>query len=279
MRISVAHSTVYRYDTPVCLEPHVFRMRPRVDGAQQLLRHSLVIEPAPAGMTEFLDQDGNVATLAWFAGASPELAVHSACEVTTLRENPFDYILPSSHLFTVPLSYDEPLASALAPYRAAGDSEEVREFARSVAEDAGWRTLDFLTELTGAVYERSTHIVRDEGAPLAPEETLRLRTGSCRDLAVLLCAACRSLGVPARFVSGYEIAAGTADQAHMHAWAEVYLEGAGWRGYDPSRGLAVSTGHVALAAAADSRLAAPITGTFRGTASAQMQFQLSVKAC
>ena len=279
MRISVTHSTVYRYDRPVWLEPHVFRMRPRVDAAQMLLRHTLAIEPAPAGMTEFLDQDGNVATLAWFTGASPELAVHSACEVETLRENPFDYILPSSHLFTVPLAYDEPLASALAPYCAAGDSAEVREFARSVADGAGWRTLDFLNELTRALYERSTHVVRDEGAPLAPEETLRSRTGSCRDLAVLLCAACRSLKVPARFVSGYEIGAGAADRAHLHAWAEVYLDGGGWRGYDPSRGLAVSTGHLAVAAAADSRLAAPITGTFRGTASAQMQFQLSVRAC
>jgi transglutaminase-like putative cysteine protease len=65
--------------------------------------------------------------------------------------------------------------------------------------------------------------------------------------------------------------------AYMHAWAEVYLEGGGWRGYDPSRGLAVSTAHVAVAAAADSRLAAPVTGTFRGKAKAEMQFQISIQ--
>jgi len=277
MRISLQHSTLYRYDAPVFLEPHVIRLRPRVDGSQRLLDYSLLITPAPDGTTEYLDQDGNVATQAWFSGAVSELALHSSFEVETLRENPFDYVLPSSHLFSLPLAYSEPLASALSPCTARGDSAEVRQFAHSLAEQNGWRTLDFLNALTGELYRRSTHIVRDEGDPLPAEETLRTRTGSCRDLAVLFCAACRHLGVPARFVSGYECWAGFIGDAHMHAWAEVYLDGAGWRGYDPSRGLAVSTAHVAVAAAADPRLAAPITGTFRGKAKAAMSFQISVQ--
>ena len=182
----------------------------------------------------------------------------------TLRENPFDYILASSHLFTLPLVYEEPLASALAPCLASGGSAEVKQFALDLAEQNGWRTLDFLNALTDTLYERSTHIVRDEGEPMKPEETLQQCTGSCRDLAVLFSAACRSVGLPARFVSGYECWAESVGGAYMHAWAEVYLVGGGWRGYDPSRGLAVSTAHVAVAAAADSRLAAPVTGTFRG---------------
>ena len=276
MRISVAHSTLYRYDAPVFLEPHVFRLRPRADASQRLLNYSLRILPAPTGVAEYLDQDGNVATQAWFAGAHSELAVDSAFEIETLRENPFDFILTSSPLFSLPLVYDEPLASALAPHTWCADSEDVQQFARDLAAQNGWRTLDFLNALTRDLYQRSTHIVRDEGSPLPPEETLRQATGSCRDLAVLFCAACRCLGVPARFVSGYDCGAGFTEHAYMHAWAEVYLDGGGWRGYDPSRGLAVAASHVAVAAAADPRLAAPVTGTFRGKAKAEMQFHISV---
>lgn len=277
MRIRVEHSTLYRYDAPVFLEPHMFRLRPRVDGAQRLLDYALDISPAPAGRTEFLDQDGNVATYAWFSGAMTELTLRSSFEVETLRENPFDYILPASELFNLPLEYDEPLASALAPYRVRGGSDAVIQFAEELSLHHGGRTLDFLAALTRTLYERSTHIVRDEGAPLAAEETLRVHSGSCRDLAVLFCAACRCLGIPARFVSGYDCGAGYVEHAYMHAWAEVYLEGGGWRGYDPSRGLAVANTHVAVAAAADPRLAAPSTGTFRGKAKSEMQFHISVR--
>ena len=277
MRIRLAHSTLYRYDAPVFLEPHVFRLRPRVDGAQRLLQYSLRVTPVPHGINDALDQDGNVATHAWFGGTTRELNVESSFEVETVRENPFDYVLPASRLFAVPLVYGEPLASALAPYTAPGDSPAVKEFAGSLAAESGFRTLDFLKSLTDTLYGTSTHIVRDEGAPQPAEETLRTRTGSCRDLAVLFCAACRHLGIPARFVSGYECWDGFTGKAHMHAWAEVYLEGGGWRGYDPSRGLAVSTAHVAVAAAADARLAAPVSGTFRGNAETAMDFQISMQ--
>jgi transglutaminase-like putative cysteine protease len=250
-----------------------------VDASQKLMAYSLKLDPAPDGVTDFLDQDGNTAALAWFAGPVEELRIQSAFEVETLRENPFDYILPSSDLFSLPLHYGEPLRSALSAYTRFSGPEELRLFAYSVSQDNGGRTLDFLSGLTRTLFQRTKHIVRDEGAPLAPELTLRDATGSCRDLAVLFAAACRCLGIPARFVSGYETGgAGVLEHAHMHAWAEVYLEGGGWRGYDPSRGLAVAAGHVAVAAAADPLLAAPVTGTFRGKANTGMQFQISVQA-
>jgi transglutaminase-like putative cysteine protease len=132
-------------------------------------------------------------------------------------------------------------------------------------------------ELNRNLSDGFQHIVRDDGPPLDPEVTLRERTGSCRDVAVLFCAACRAAGIPARFVSGYEREAAFQEPANMHAWAEVYLAGGGWRGYDPSAGLAVSTSHVAVAAAADPRLAAPITGTYRGEAKARMEFQIAMQ--
>ncbi|MBZ5618584.1 MAG: transglutaminase family protein [Acidobacteriia bacterium] len=278
MRISVVHSTTYRYDRPVFQEPHTFRLRPRQDAAQHLRRYALEISPAPAGKTECLDQDGNVVLEAWFDSLLEEMAVRSSFEIDTLRDNPFDFVLAGKELAGLPLTYGQPLAWALAPYLGAGNEcQAVRELARSVAESAGWATLAFLTELNRVLFETFEHIIRDHGPPLDAEVTLQERAGSCRDLAVLYCAACRTMGIPARFVSGYEREAAFQDQANMHAWAEVYLAGGGWRGYDPTGGLAVATSHVAVAAAADPRLAAPISGSYRGSASAKMEFAIGMQ--
>lgn len=290
MRLSVLHSTIYRYDRPVFQEPHTFRLRPRQDAAQSLLRYALDISPAPVGKTECLDQDGNVVLETWFDSLIEEMVVKSSFEIETRRENPFDFVLAGPELARLPLVYQPPLRWALAPYVDCGagapvcgsvpDSAcqpTVRELARSVAERAGWATLAFLTELNRSLSEGFQHILRDHGPPLDPETTLREGAGSCRDLAVLFCSACRAMGIPARFVSGYEREAAFQDQANMHAWAEVYLAGGGWRGYDPSAGLAVSTSYVTVAAAADPQLAAPISGTFRGSATAKMEFQISMQ--
>jgi transglutaminase-like putative cysteine protease len=273
MRISVAHFTLYRYETPVHPEPHTFRLRPREDGAQHLVRFALEISPSPAGTTECLDQDGNVVTEAWFNGPVTELEVRSSFEVDTRRQNPFDF-LPNGP----PTAYPEPLRSALAPYLEAGNpAGPVTRFARAIAETGGRDTLAFLTALNQRLFETVRHVTRDDGPPHPPEVTLNEREGTCRDLAVLFCAACRTVGIAARFVSGYEREAALQPRAYMHAWAEVYLQGGGWRGYDPSQGLAVSTSHVAVASAADPRLAAPISGLYRGAARSQMQFTISME--
>jgi transglutaminase-like putative cysteine protease len=273
MRISVVHSTVYRYQDPVHPEPHTFRLRPREDAAQHLVRFTLEISPSPAGMSECLDQDGNVVTEAWFNGPLTELAARSSFEVETRRQNPFDF-LPNGK----PAAYPEPLRSALVPYLEAGDpAGPVSGFARAIAEAESLDTLPFLTALNQRLFESFHHVTRDDGPAHPPEITLREREGTCRDLAVLFCSACRSMGIAARFVSGYEREAALQSRADMHAWAEVYLQGGGWRGYDPSQGLAVATAHVAVAAAADPRLAAPISGLYRGAARSQMQFTISMQ--
>jgi transglutaminase-like putative cysteine protease len=264
MRISVVHSTVYRYDRPVRLEPHIFRLRPREEPAQRLAGYAIEIEPRPAGTSASLDLDGNAAIEAWFDGPTERLSVRTSFEVETLRDNPFDFLLTSD-------SYDAPLRTALAPYLAGGDCSEVR----GILPDAA-HPLDFLSMLTARLFRDFRHVTRHAGPPLAPEVTLREGSGSCRDLAVVFCSACRARGLAARFVSGYEQAAALHD-GQMHAWAEVYLPGGGWRGYDPSRGLAVAQGHVALAAAADPKLAAPIAGAYRGAAQSRMEFAISMQ--
>lgn len=265
MRLSVVHSTVYRYPSAVYLEPHTLRLRPREDGTQRLVRYGIEILPAPSGRSPTLDQDGNVALAVWFGEPACELSIRTSFEVETMRVNPFDFVLTGA-------AYEEPLRSALAPYLAAGDVPGLADF---LPGEPG--PMPFLAALNTRLFQEFRQEARDEGAPYAPEVTLGRRAGSCRDLAVLFCAACRARGLAARFVSGYEQAAAFEDHRHMHAWAEVFLPGGGWRGYDPSRGLAVSTGHVAVAAAADPRLAAPVAGTYRGAAGATMEFSIAMQ--
>ena len=278
MRIQVHHSTQYVYDSPVFLEPHTFRLRPRDDGAQRLLSYRLEIAPAPAGRIDCLDQDGNVAVEAWFDRKLTEWSIESEFAIETLRENPFDYVASTGMLALAPV-YPESVAASLAPYMESSQpSAAVRQFAASAAAAAGGHTLEFLTVLNRRLFEGFGYEVRDAGPPHPPEVTLGLKTGTCRDLVVLFAAAARAVGIPTRFVSGYEAGAANQEKPNLHAWAEVYLQGGGWRGYDPSAGLAASTRHVAVAAAADPRLAAPITGTVRGSARSEMRFALAMQA-
>lgn len=277
MKITVNHSTVYRYDFPVYLEPHIFRLRPRTHGAQRLLTFDLQIAPAPAGTTECLDQDGNLALNAWFSGPTRELSVRSRFTVEMLRENAFDYVIAGESL-NLPLWYREPLSAALTSYRNDGNvAESVRQYAQSVAAGAQWNALSFLLTLSQQVYRTCRQVVRPSGSPWPSHQTLSSQEGSCRDLAVLFCDVCRVMGIAARFISGYERASAISRNPYMHAWSEVYLPGIGWRGYDPARGLAVSNEHVAVAAGFDSDLAAPVAGWFSGSSRSQMEASLSLQ--
>jgi transglutaminase-like putative cysteine protease len=277
MKIAVTHSTVYQYDNPVFLEPHIFRLRPRMSIAQLLLAYDMQISPKPAGTTECLDQDGNLAVNAWFNSSTTEMRVTSCFTVELLRENPFDYVIAGQSL-NLALWYPEPLCTALTPYRYDFHvAESVKQYAKLIAANSQWNTLNFLLELCRHIHQTFRQVIRHFGPPWASEMTLRLQEGSCRDLAVLFCDACRVMGIAARFVSGYELASASSQNPYMHAWAEVYLPGIGWRGYDPSRGLAVSNAHVVVAAGFDPDLAAPVAGWYTGLSQSRMEASINMQ--
>ncbi len=278
MRFLVTHSTLYRYAAPVTLGPHILRLQPRCDGSQKLWRFDLEIHPRPAGRAACLDQDGNAVTQVWFDGLTDRLLVVSRFEAQPLRENPFDFLLPPAEMLVLPLRYGEPWRTMLLSY-ANGQRlpATVAAFAQEVQRESGPSVMPFVAALTRRLFEEWTLTERLEGEAYPAETTLAAREGACRDLAALFCQTCRAVGLAARFVSGYERASAGHDRPTMHAWAEVYIPTAGWRGFDPSRGLAVSTGHVAVAAAAEPALAAPFSGTYQGPAGSATEIDLRIQ--
>ena len=279
MRFAVTHSTRYRYTRPVLLGPHVFRVRPRSDGSQRLIDFRVRVQPRPVGWSECVDLDGNAVAHAWFDVLTESLTVISTFTVETLRTNPYDFLVDPSAI-TLPQVDDGDGDLALAAYRRRPEADDsVAVFADAVRREVGAQTVPFLSTLVRRIAERSRPAVRIEGDPQPPGYTLREGTGACRDLAVLFIDCCRCVGLPARFVSGYYGGPTAVEHRYLHAWAEVFLPGAGWRGFDPLQGLAAADQHVAVAANAQPRGAAPIDGSLHsGAASSQMTVDLRIDA-
>ena len=259
MRFSVRHETLYRYSMPVRLASHVLRLNPRADGAR-ILAGSLTVDPAPAERHDATDRFGNRVTHVSFVGVSDLLRIESRFDLDTLAAAPLrDPGLPR-------LPWSSSPHDGLADYRADGEQDAaVQAFAATLASESGWAALPFLDRLSQTLFTRMERRIRVEGAAQAPAHTLAIGRGACRDLTVLFMAACRSLGIAARFVSGYQAQADTPDgRRHLHAWPEVFLPGLGWRGFDPTHGIAVTDGHVALCAAPDQAATMPVEGGFYG---------------
>lgn len=257
------HTTRYEYSAPVYLEPHTLRLRPRSDPRQMIHRFTITMSPEPDGLTEGLDPYGNDVIWAWFSGAHDTLEITTRFTVETLRENPYDYIVPSIEAAALPPVFPETDRPALFPFMTPAPDAPI-DLAREVVRGADGDFVTFLRDLTSRVHSMCETVVRPEGDPLPASVTLAAGQGSCRDLAVVFIEACRSVGVPARFVSGY-VAGEPVHRRELHAWGAVFVPGAGWRGYDPTLGLAVSDRHVTLAAAAEPAGAAPVEGRFRGS--------------
>ena len=262
------HRTSYVYSAPVFLEPHTIRLRPRSDPRQTIHRFDIAMTPTPDGVTEGIDVYGNDVDWAWFSGTHSTLDITTRFAVETRRENPYDFIVPTLEAAKLPPVYPDTDRTSLFPYMNP-TADAPYEFAREIATSVDNEFVVFLRELASRIHATHSTIVRPEGDPLPPAVTLAARQGSCRDLAVLFVEACRSVGVAARFVSGY-VEGDPEGGRDLHAWGAAYVPGAGWRGYDPSFGLAVTNGHVTLAAAATPAGAAPVDGAFRGSATAQL---------
>lgn len=275
MICDIRHRMEYRYTSPVSFEAHQLHLMPRTDGFQRLLQFSIRISPEPSSRNQLIDVFGNPAHEIWFNGKSDRLAIEAYSRVETFCVNPFDYLVCESSV-RLPVVYPELLQPGLAVYKSqSGDEPSIRDYAGNIARKAGHETIGFLSEVCLDIHRTVRYLRREDASPHSPAQILAEKKGSCRDLAILFIACCRSQGLAARFTSGYMFGNSDFFERDLHAWAEVYIEGGGWRGYDPSTGLAVCDQYVALASGPVPQLVTPSAGTFRGAGMLQ-DFQTSV---
>ncbi len=264
-RYLIEHVTRFEYSQPVSLDQMVIRLQPRTDATQRLVEFSIDVNPGPARHTHCLDLHGNLRHWFWFEQSHTNLVITTRCLVDCYCSNPFDYIIVDPGVEQVPAVYAEPVRSASSHYmqRTSMDPAIDKLVKQLIAVSDG-KTLSFLWQLAQHLRQTIRQIVRYHGDAWPAHQTLASGEGACRDTAVLFMEACRAAGLAARFVSGYAWDALDVTQRELHAWAEVYLPGAGWCGYDPTTGLAVSNRHIAVAASPTPSYAAPTSGTFTG---------------
>jgi uncharacterized protein (DUF2126 family)/transglutaminase-like putative cysteine protease len=285
--VALHHVTHYKYDRPIDLGPQTIRLRPAPHTRTPILSYSLKVTPSNHFVNWQQDPQGN-----WLARfVFPEKATELKIEVDFTAQmtviNPFDFFVePSADSF--PFGYTADLKTELAPYLATIEpGPQFAEYLAGIPREAS-STVDFLVDLNAQLQKKIRYIIRMEPGIQTPEETLQSGAGSCRDSAWLLIQTLRHLGLAARFVSGYLIQLRPDidpvegprevenDFTDLHAWAEVYLPGAGWIGFDVTSGMLTGEGHIPVAATPHYRTAAPISGAV-GFANVEFAFDMSVK--
>ncbi len=271
IRVALNHKTEYRYDRRVRLSPHVIRLKPAPHTRTPIQAYSLRVTPDKHFINWQQDPFGNYLARLVFLEPTRALSI----EVDVIAEmtviNPFDFFVEESAEH-IPFEYVPELRRALLPYlKIREDGPRIHEWLAGI-DRARRLTNDFLVDLNQRLSRDIRYTVRLEAGIQSCEETLGKALGSCRDTGWLLVQVLRHLGLAARFVSGYlvqlvpdvkalEGPSGPAqDFTDLHAWAEVYLPGAGWVGLDPTSGLFAGEGHIPLACTPDAQSAAPVTG-------------------
>ena len=281
----IAHQITYRYDRPVTLAPHYVQLRPRCDVTQKLHQFDLKLDPVPQQQFETLDLGGSVSQVIFGAEPVTQLIIQAISQVETFRSNPFEYLL-EPWAISLPINYPVMLHHQLQPYLggqfAGGFGGSIDPVATQLAQElwmqTGGNVVGFLSELNQQIYQNCGYGLRETGEPYPPGITWTQKSGSCRDYTVLFMEVCRAAGLASRFVSGYQEGDPDSDDRHLHAWAEVYLPGAGWRGYDPTHGLAVADRHIALVTPPTAKHSAPVSGAIKTTgAQSQMQYELKIR--
>ncbi len=278
--LTVHHTTVYRYREPVQLGEHRMMFRPRASHDLRLIETGLLITPRPVQLRWLHDTFDNSVAVATFEGSTSELRFESTVALEHFETTVPDYPLEEGAR-SYPFRYSDEdfpnLMRALEPHYPA---ERVGEWAlQFLAAADSTATMGMLRAMTKGIRDEFTYVRRPEKGVQTPDETLKSRRGSCRDLAVLMMEAARSLGVASRFVSGYIYTperAGLAGGGATHAWMQAYLPGAGWIDFDPTNSIIGNRNLIRVAVAWAPEYVLPLWGTYAGPPGAFLDMDVNV---
>ena len=281
--LKIHHKTVYRFRQPVSLWPHRLMLRPRESRDLRLMSHTLAITPAPV-LTWAHDVFGNAVAMATFATTTDMLVIESAADIL-LNAAPWPVFDIAASAISYPFCYSDDEwtdLGALAVEQYLDQAGRLRIWARGFIRSNPTDTLSLLKDLSLGVAEWISYQSREVEGTQSPTQTLDRGSGSCRDFAVLFAEAARTLGFGRRIVSGYlynpsQYSVGSSGSGSTHAWAEVYLPGAGWITFDPTNRSVGGVNLVPVAVGRDIRQIMPVVGSFVGMTDAFQGMSVEVQ--
>jgi len=266
-RYKILHRTYYNFSGKVRLEPHTLRLRPREGHELRIESSDLKITPT-ASLRWYRDVEDNSVAIATFASDTEQLVIESEVIIQQYNEAPLDFLV-ADYAIDYPFNYQAEDMAVLSPYMFANvqtDKDPLADWLANIWQSGEpIQTYALLQRLSIHIQQTLVYQLREEPGVQSVAETLSRGSGSCRDSAFLFMEAARRLGLAARFVSGYLHAEPSAfNYGSTHAWAEVFLPGAGWKGFDPTIGKVVGTEHTAVAVARLPESVPPVSGSFIG---------------
>ncbi|MEM5499614.1 transglutaminase family protein [Paraglaciecola mesophila] len=278
MNYKIIHETTYLFDGDVFLEPHYLRFRPKQTPFIDVTHFSISLKSAPQGHSIIEDEEHNTIDFCWFEKLTNRLTIHVESYLETKDHNPFNFIIHPDSFNTLPFTYSEHQYQILfASLQKQALNQELLDYANTILDAAQCNTVAFVTNLTTQIHQDFIVEYRESGPPMSPNQTFKLKRGSCRDLTWMQINILRNHGIAARFVSGYFYFDMEKPIYELHAWVEVFIPGTGWLGFDPSHGMLTGNTHFSVASSAIAENTMPVSGGIRGSATSQLLTQLTIE--